>query len=170
MDYIEGLSPAISIEQKATVRNPRSTVGTVTEIHDYMRLLFAHIGKPHCWVCDRPIQRQTVQQIVDTIFKLGGGTKIYVLAPVVRGRKGQHKGVLDEVRKEGFLRVRIDGKIYSIDKEINLEKNKKHSIEVVIDRLEIKNEFHSILLVLINHKDINLADYPIVYFQDPLQI
>ena len=141
MDYIEGLSPAISIEQKATVRNPRSTVGTVTEIHDYMRLLFAHIGKPHCWVCDRPIQRQTVQQIVDTIFKLGGGTKIYVLAPVVRGRKGQHKGVLDEVRKEGFLRVRIDGKIYSIDKEINLEKNKKHSIEVVIDRLEIENEF-----------------------------
>ena len=124
MDYIEGLSPAISIEQKATVRNPRSTVGTVTEIHDYMRLLFAHIGKPHCWVCDRPIQRQTVQQIVDTIFKLGGGTKIYVLAPVVRGRKGQHKGVLDEVRKEGFLRVRIDGKIYSIDKDINLEKNK----------------------------------------------
>ena len=141
MDYIEGLSPAISIEQKATVRNPRSTVGTVTEIHDYMRLLFAHIGKPHCWVCDRPIQRQTVQQIVDTIFKLGGGTKIYVLAPVVRGRKGQHKGVLDEVRKEGFLRVRIDGKIYSIDKDINLEKNKKHSIEVVIDRLEIENEF-----------------------------
>ena len=141
MDYIEGLSPAISIEQKATVRNPRSTVGTVTEIHDYMRLLFAHIGKPHCWVCDRPIQRQTVQQIVDTIFKLGGGTKIYVLAPVIRGRKGQHKGVLDEVRKEGFLRVRIDGKIYSIDKDINLEKNKKHSIEVVIDRLEIENEF-----------------------------
>ena len=141
MDYIEGLSPAISIEQKATVRNPRSTVGTVTEIHDYMRLLFAHIGRPHCWVCDRPIQRQTVQQIVDTIFKLGGGTKIYVLAPVVRGRKGQHKGVLDEVRKEGFLRVRIDGKIYSIDKDINLEKNKKHSIEVVIDRLEIENEF-----------------------------
>ena len=141
MDYIEGLSPAISIEQKATVRNPRSTVGTVTEIHDYMRLLFAHIGKPHCWVCDRPIQRQTVQQIVDTIFKLGGGTKIYVLAPVVRGRKGQHKGVLDEVRKEGFLRVRIDGKIYSIDKDINLDKNKKHSIEVVIDRLEIENEF-----------------------------
>ena len=141
MDYIEGLSPAISIEQKATVRNPRSTVGTVTEIHDYMRLLFAHIGKPHCWVCDRPIQLQTVQKIVDTFFKLGGGTKIYVLAPVVRGRKGQHKGVLDEVRKEGFLRVRIDGKIYSIDKDINLDKNKKHSIEVVIDRLEIENEF-----------------------------
>ena len=126
MDYIEGLSPAISIEQKATVRNPRSTVGTVTEIHDYMRLLFAHIGKPHCWVCDRPIQRQTVQQIVDTIFKLGGGTKIYVLAPVVRGRKGQHKGVLDEFRKEGFLRVRIDGKIYSIDNDINLDLNKYH--------------------------------------------
>ena len=111
MDYIEGLSPAISIEQKATVRNPRSAVGTVTEIHDYMRLLFAHIGKPHCWICDRPIQRQTVQQIVDTILKLGKGTKIYILAPVIRGRKGQHKGILEQVRKEGFLRVRIDGDI-----------------------------------------------------------
>jgi len=141
MDYIEGLSPAISIEQKATVRNPRSTVGTVTEIHDYMRLLFAHIGKPHCWICGRPIQRQTVQQIVDTILKLGNGKKIYILAPVIRGRKGQHKGILEQVRKEGFLRVRIDGDIYSIDNKINLEKNKKHSIEVVIDRLEIENEF-----------------------------
>ena len=102
MDSIEGLSPAISIEQKATVRNPRSAVGTVTEIHDYFRLLYAHIGKPHCWKCGKAVQKQTVQQIVDTIIKIGSGKKIYILAPVVRGRKGQHKGVLDEVRKEGF--------------------------------------------------------------------
>ena len=141
MDYIEGLSPAISIEQKATLRNPRSTVGTVTEVHDYLRLLFAHIGKPHCWICDRPIQRQTVQQIVDTIIKFGKGAKIYILAPVVRSRKGQHKGVFEEIRKEGFLRVRINGTIYSIDEKIDLEKNKKHSIEVVIDRLVLENEY-----------------------------
>ena len=118
MDYIEGLSPAISIEQKATLRNPRSTVGTVTEIHDYMRLLFAHIGAPHCWICDRPIQRQTVQKIVDTIIKFGDGAKIYILAPVIRGRKGQHKGVFDEIRKEGFLRARVNGTIFSIDEKI----------------------------------------------------
>ena len=141
MDYIEGLSPAISIEQKATLRNPRSTVGTVTEVHDYFRLLFAHIGKPHCWICDRPIQRQTVQQIVDTIIKFGKGAKIYILAPVVRSRKGKHKGVFDQIRKEGFLRIRIDGTIYSIDEKIDLEKNKKHSIEVVIDRLVLENEY-----------------------------
>jgi len=141
MDYIEGLSPAISIEQKATLRNPRSTVGTVTEIHDYMRLLFAHIGKPHCWICDRPIQRQTVQKIVDTIIKFGDGAKIYILAPVIRGRKGQHKGVFDEIRKEGFLRARVNGTIFSIDEKIELEKNKKHSIEVVIDRLVLEDEY-----------------------------
>ena len=141
IDYIEGLSPAISIEQKATLRNPRSTVGTVTEIHDYMRLLFAHIGSPHCWICDRPIQRQTVQKIVDTIIKFGDGAKIYILAPVIRGRKGQHKGVFEEIRKEGFLRARVNGTIYSIDEKIELEKNKKHSIEVVIDRLILEDEY-----------------------------
>jgi|TARA_B100001750_G_scaffold210795_1_gene191615 excinuclease ABC subunit A len=141
MDYIEGLSPAISIEQKATARNPRSTVGTVTEIHDYLRLLYAHIGKPHCWKCDRPIQRQTVQQIVDTIIKFGEGARIYILAPVVRGRKGQHKGVFEEVRKEGFLRVRVDGEIHSVDEKLTLEKNKKHSIEVVVDRLVLEDDF-----------------------------
>lgn len=141
MDYIEGLSPAISIEQKATARNPRSTVGTVTEIHDYLRLLYAHVGKPNCWKCDRPIQRQTVQQIVDTIIKFGEGVKIYVLAPVVRGRKGQHKGVFEEIRKEGFLRVRVDGEIISVDKEHDLEKNKKHSIEVVVDRLVLQDDY-----------------------------
>ena len=138
MDYIEGLSPAISIEQKSAARNPRSTVGTVTEIHDYLRLLYAHVGKPHCWKCDKPIQKQTVQQIVDTILKFEKGSKIYVLAPLVRGRKGQHKGVFEEVRKEGFLRVRVDGSIQPLDQKLNLEKNKKHSIEVVIDRLSVR--------------------------------
>ena len=141
MDYIEGLSPAISIEQKATARNPRSTVGTVTEIHDYLRLLYAHVGKPHCWKCDRPIQRQTVQQIVDSIVKFGEGARIYILAPVVRGRKGQHKGVFEEVRKEGFLRVRVDGAIHSVDEKLTLEKNKKHSIEVVVDRLVLEDDY-----------------------------
>ena len=141
MDYIEGLSPAISIEQKTTARNPRSTVGTVTEIHDYLRLLYAHVGRPHCWLCSRPIQRQTVQQIVDTIMKFGEDARIYILAPVVRGRKGQHKGVFEQVRKEGFLRVRIDGKVYKIDEKFTLEKNKKHSIEVVVDRIVLEGDF-----------------------------
>ena len=127
MDAIEGLSPAISIEQKAAARNPRSTVGTVTEIHDYFRLLFTHIGKPHCWKCNKPIQRQTVQQIVDTINKFKSGTKMHILAPLIRGRKGQHKGVLEEIRKEGFLRVRVDGEILSVDDKIILNKNKKPS-------------------------------------------
>jgi excinuclease ABC subunit A len=141
MDYIEGLSPAISIEQKTTARNPRSTVGTVTEIHDYLRLLYAHVGRPHCWLCSRPIQRQTVQQIVDTIMKFGEGARIYILAPVVRGRKGQHKGVFEQVRKEGFLRVRVNGKVYKIDEKYTLEKNKKHSIEVVVDRIVLEGDF-----------------------------
>ena len=141
MDYIEGLSPAISIEQKTTARNPRSTVGTVTEIHDYLRLLYAHVGRPHCWLCSRPIQRQTVQQIVDTIMKFGEDARIYILAPVVRGRKGQHKGVFEQVRKEGFLRVRVDGKVYKIDEKYTLEKNKKHSIEVVVDRIVLEGDF-----------------------------
>ena len=141
MDYIEGLSPAISIEQKTTARNPRSTVGTVTEIHDYLRLLYAHVGRPHCWLCSRPIQRQTVQQIVDTIMKFGEDARIYILAPVVRGRKGQHKGVFEQVRKEGFLRVRVDGEVYKIDEKYTLEKNKKHSIEVVVDRIVLEGDF-----------------------------
>ncbi|MBL7013177.1 MAG: excinuclease ABC subunit UvrA [Candidatus Marinimicrobia bacterium] len=140
MDTIEGLSPAISIEQKATARNPRSTVGTVTEIHDYLRLLYAHIGIPHCWKCGKPIQKQTVQQIVDTVSKFPKNTKLHILAPLVRGRKGEHKGVIDEVRREGFLRVRIDGDVYSIDDKIILNKNKKHTIEVVVDRIQIKDK------------------------------
>ena len=142
MDGIEGLSPAISIEQKATARNPRSTVGTVTEIHDYLRLLYAHIGLPHCWKCRKPIQKQTVQQIVDTVSKFKSGTKMHILAPLIRGRKGEHRGVFDEIRKEGFLRVRVDGDVMSVDDKIILNKNKKHTIEVVVDRLIIKKDMH----------------------------
>ena len=140
MDSIEGLSPAISIEQKATARNPRSTVGTVTEIHDYFRLLYAHIGKPHCWECGELVEKQTVQQIVDTILKFKSGSKIHILAPVVRGRKGQHKNIIERIRKDGFLRMRINGKIFTIDQKQDLNKNKKHSIEVVIDRLILNNK------------------------------
>ena len=142
MDGIEGLSPAISIEQKATARNPRSTVGTVTEIHDYLRLLYAHIGLPHCWKCSKPIQKQTVQQIVDTVSKFKSGTKMHILAPLIRGRKGEHKGVFNEIRKEGFLRVRVDGDVMSVDDKIILNKNKKHTIEVVVDRLIKKKDMH----------------------------
>ena len=142
MDAIEGLSPAISIEQKATARNPRSTVGTVTEIHDYLRLLYAHIGKPHCWKCGKPIQKQTVQQIVDTVSKFKSGTKMHILAPLIRGRKGEHKGVIDEIRKEGFLRVRVDGEVMTVDDKIILNKNKKHTIEVVVDRLIMKDSIN----------------------------
>ena len=140
IDSIEGLSPAISIEQKATARNPRSTVGTVTEIHDYFRLLYAHIGKPHCWKCGRVVEKQTVQQIVDTILKFNTGSKIHIIAPVVRGRKGEHKKIMERIRKDGFLRMRINGKVVSIDKKQNLNKNKKHTIEVVIDRLILNDK------------------------------
>ena len=141
IDYIEGLSPAISIEQKAAARNPRSTVGTVTEIHDYLRLLYSNVGKPHCWICNRPIQKQTVQQIVDTIIKFKKNTKINILAPVVRGRKGEHKSILSDVKKEGFLRVRIDNQIKNIDDKIQLNKNKKHTIEIVVDRLILDEDY-----------------------------
>ena len=116
VDLIDGLSPAISIEQKSASKNPRSTVGTVTEIHDYLRLLFAHIGKPHCWKCDRPIQKQSVQQIVDTVKEFNNGTKFYLLAPVVSGRKGEHRGVLEEIKREGFLRARVNGEVFLLNK------------------------------------------------------
>ncbi len=142
VDSIEGLSPAISIEQKATARNPRSTVGTVTEIHDYLRLLYAHIGKPHCWECGKQIQKQTVQQIVDTVKKLKLNTKIQILAPIIRGRKGAHKGVLDQIKKDGFLRIRIDGEVQVINDTIKLNKNKKHTIEVVVDRIILKKDIY----------------------------
>ena len=141
LDYIEGLSPAISIEQKSAARNPRSTVGTVTEIHDYLRLLFANVGKPHCWLCNKPIQKQTVQQIVDSACKFNKNSKIYILAPVIRGRKGQHKGVFSDIRREGFLRLRVNGKIHHVEDNINLNKNRMHHIEVVVDRLILDGEY-----------------------------
>lgn len=143
VDYIDGLSPAISIDQKTTSNNPRSTVGTVTEIYDYLRLLYARIGVPHCPVCGREIRQQTVDQIVDSVMKLPGGTRIQVLAPVVRSRKGEHVKTLDSARRSGFARVRCDGNVYDLSEEIKLEKNKKHDIEIIVDRLIMKPEIRS---------------------------
>ena len=139
VESIEGLSPAISIDQKSTNRNPRSTVGTVTEIYDYFRLLYARIGIPHCPECGRAIERQTVDQMVDQICALPEGSKIQVLAPVVRGRKGQHEKVIDRARRSGYARVRVDGIQYDLSEEISMEKNNKHNIEIIIDRLVIKD-------------------------------
>ncbi len=138
VEYIEGLSPAISIDQKTTSRNPRSTVGTVTEIYDYLRLLYARTGTPHCPVCDVVIEPQTVDQVVDQIMKLDEGAKIQVLAPMVTGKKGQHTNLLNRLKKEGYIRARINGETLDVTEEIKLEKNKKHTIEVVVDRLVIK--------------------------------
>lgn len=143
VESIEGLSPAISIDQKTTSKNPRSTVGTVTEIYDYLRLLYARIGVPHCTVCGREIRQQTVDQIVDKIMSYEVGTKIQILAPVVKGRKGEHAKVLDNARKSGFVRVRADEIIYDLSEKIPLEKNKKHNIEIIVDRLVIKPEITS---------------------------
>lgn len=140
VDYIEGLSPAISIDQKTTSKNPRSTVGTVTEIYDYLRLLYARVGIPHCPVCGREISRQSVDTIVDSIMELETGTKIQVLSPIISGRKGEYVKELDNIRKSGFVRVRIDGITYDLSEQIKLEKNKKHNIEVIVDRLVIKDE------------------------------
>ena len=138
VEKIEGLSPAISIDQKSTNRNPRSTVGTVTEVYDYFRLLFARIGVPHCPVCGREISRQTVDQMVDQIMKLEPGSRIQILAPVVRGRKGEHVKVFERAKKSGYVRVRVDGNLYDLSDDIKLEKNLKHNIEIVIDRLVVK--------------------------------
>ncbi|MGN0638521.1 MAG: excinuclease ABC subunit UvrA [Huintestinicola sp.] len=140
VDSIEGLSPAISIDQKTTSKNPRSTVGTVTEIYDYFRLLYARIGIPHCPVCGREIKQQSVDQIIDKISALPEGTKIQILAPVVKGRKGEHVKELEQAKKSGYVRVRIDGIVYDLSEEIKLEKNKKHTIEIVVDRLVVKPE------------------------------
>ena len=126
VDYIDGLSPAISIDQKTTSRNPRSTVGTVTEIYDYMRLLWARVGTPHCPKCGREIRQQTIDQIIDQVTSLPEGTRIQVLAPVIRGKKGEHLKVLENARKSGYVRVRADGSIYELTEEITLDKNKKH--------------------------------------------
>ena len=143
IDSIEGLSPAISIDQKTTSKNPRSTVGTVTEIYDYLRLLYARVGIPHCPVCGKEISQQTTDQIVDTVMKLDEGSRIQILSPIVKGRKGEHVKELENARKSGYSRVRIDGNIYDLSEEIKLEKNKKHMIEIVVDRLVIKEEIRS---------------------------
>jgi len=143
VDSIEGLSPAISIDQKTTSKNPRSTVGTVTEIYDYLRLLYARVGVPHCPICNKEIKQQTTDQIVKKVLKIEAGTKIQVLAPVVRGRKGRHEKELEAAKKAGFVRVRIDGNLYDLSEEITLDKNIKHHIEIVVDRLIIKEEIKS---------------------------
>ena len=139
LDYIQGLSPAISIDQKTGSRNPRSTVGTVTEIYDYMRLLWARIGKPHCPKCGKEIRQQTIDQIIDQLMLLPEGTKLMILAPVVRARKGEYVKVFEDARRSGYVRVRVDGSMYELSEEIKLDKNKKHTIEVVVDRVVIKN-------------------------------
>ncbi len=139
VDHIEGLSPAIAIDQKSTTRNPRSTVGTVTEIYDYLRLLYARVGTPHCPICGRPIQQQTPQQIIDALLALPDSTRLLILAPLVESKKGEHQKVLDDARKAGFVRARIDGTVYDLDEEITLEKYKSHTIEVVVDRLIIRH-------------------------------
>ncbi len=143
VDYIEGLSPAISIDQKTTSRNPRSTVGTVTEIYDYLRLLFARVGHAHCPQCGKPISQQTIQQMTDDVMTFPEGVKILIIAPMIRGKKGEHKSVFDQLRKEGFSRVRVDGVVRTLDEDIDLQKTKKHDIDVVVDRLVVKEGIES---------------------------
>lgn len=143
VEMIEGLSPAISIDQKSTNRNPRSTVGTVTEIYDYFRLLYARVGTPHCPQCGREIEKQTVDQMIDQILALPEGSKIQILAPVVRGRKGEHAKVMERAKKSGYVRIRIDGNLYDLDEEIKLDKNIKHNIEIIVDRLVVKEGIRS---------------------------
>src|SRR5687767_6058883 len=140
VDHIDGLSPAISIDQKGTSRNPRSTVGTVTEIYDYLRLLFARVGHPHCPNCGRPITQQAPQQMAEQILVQPDGTRLMILAPVIRDRKGEHQSVLDEIRRQGFVRVRVNGEVYDVNDKIALAKYKKHSIEVVVDRMIVRHE------------------------------
>ncbi|MBQ8932532.1 MAG: excinuclease ABC subunit UvrA, partial [Ruminiclostridium sp.] len=143
VDSIEGLSPAISIDQKTTSKNPRSTVGTVTEIYDYLRLLYARVGVPHCPVCGKEIKQQTVDQIVDKIMTLPERTKFQVMSPIVRGRKGEYKKEFEDLIKQGYARVRVDGIIYDLSEQIPLDKNKKHTIEVVVDRLVLKEDIRT---------------------------
>ena len=138
VDYIDGLSPAISIDQKTTSKNPRSTVGTVTEIYDYLRLLWARVGVPHCPKCGKEIRQQTIDQIIDQVTALPEGTKLQILAPVIRGKKGEHAKVFEDARKSGYVRVRVDGNLYDLSETIELDKNKKHCIEIVVDRLVMK--------------------------------
>src|SRR6187397_3014305 len=138
VDFIEGLSPAVSIDQKSTSKNPRSTVGTITEVYDYLRLLYARAGRPHCPVCGAPIERQTPQQIVDRVMQLDEGTRFQVLAPVIRGRKGEYVDLFRQLQAQGFSRARVNGETYPLDDPPKLDKQKKHTIEVVVDRLAVK--------------------------------
>jgi len=159
VEYIEGLSPAISIDQKTTSKNPRSTVGTVTEIYDYLRLLYARIGVPHCPNCGRKISKQTIDQIVDTIMELEEGTKIQVMSPIVRGRKGEFIKLLENVQKQGFIRARIDGQIVELSDDIEMDRKKKHDIDIIVDRLIIKPEIRnrladSVEIALTNAEDL----------------
>ena len=138
VDFIEGLSPAISIEQKTTSKNPRSTVGTITEIYDYLRVLFARIGEPYCYQCGQKIASQSVQEIVDQLLNLPEGARLQLLAPLVTGRKGEHQRLFDQLKKEGFVRVRVNGEFRELEEEVRLDKKKKHTIEAVVDRLIVK--------------------------------
>ncbi len=165
VDLIEGLSPAISIEQKTTHRNPRSTVGTVTEIHDYLRLLFARVGVPYCYKCSKPITSQTIDQIVENVLTHNAGTKLQILAPVVRGRKGMYQDMFEKFCQQGYSRVRVDGQVYSLDDEITIDKNKKHSIEVIIDRIVLKENIRTRLSDSIENA-IELAEGQVVLIID----
>ena len=140
VDYIEGLSPAIAIDQKTTSKNPRSTVGTVTEIYDYLRLLYARIGQVHCWKCGKPVEKQTIDQMVDQIMSHGTGSRLQLLAPLIRGKKGEHHKIFEDIRREGYVRVRVDGQLMEAAEEIKLDKNKKHTIEVVVDRIILRED------------------------------
>ena len=177
VDLIEGLSPAISIEQKSTNRNPRSTVGTITEIYDFYRLLYARIGKPHCPNCGREIQEQSVDQIIDTILKWPDGTKMQILAPVIRGKKGEHEKIIDDAKKSGFIRARIDGVMADLEENIKLDKQKKHTIEIVVDRIKKTEDIRSRLadsieialknangIVIVTRKDPDSEDEVEVFF------
>jgi excinuclease ABC subunit A len=144
VDYIEGLSPAISIDQKTASRNPRSTVGTVTEIYDYLRLLFARVGEPHCPKCGRLIERQTVQQIVDQVLELPQGTRFMIMAPLVYGRKGEHKDIIENMRRAGYARMLVDGELRLLDEDIVLDKKKKHILSVVVDRMSVREGITSV--------------------------
>ena len=143
VESIEGLSPAISIDQKTTSRNPRSTVGTVTEIYDYIRLLYARIGVPYCPNCGKKIEKQTIDQIIDTLMELEQGTKIQVLAPVVRGRKGEFVKLLETFSKEGFVRARVDGEVVELTDDLQIDRKKKHNVEIIVDRLVIKEDIRA---------------------------
>ena len=183
VDYIEGLSPAISIDQKTTSKNPRSTVGTVTEIYDYLRLLWARAGTPHCPNCGKEIRQQTIDQIIDQVLALPEGTRIQVMAPVIRGKKGEHAKVFEDAKRSGYVRVRVDGNLYELDEEIKLEKNKKHSIEIIVDRLIIRPDIRQRLtdsvetaaklsggLVIVNLRHLHGgADPPDVLLQQSLR-